>query len=125
MKPINLRVRLYVPNPEQFCNLVAHVQKGCQVQRKIIRSNITAPGSELIKFVPNGILQPGVKAPKWLQNEVRQFLEVATQVAQAYDTAGTLKETPSKTMTERAKTLLNERKAKAGVCQESTGEERG
>ena len=101
-RPKNLKVRLFVPNPGDFCRLKAIVTKGNEVQKKFIESDISAPGSQLLKFTPEGLLKPGEEAPSWLRLQVAMFYAVAKAVAREVDGAGLLKDTPSKQLTARA-----------------------
>lgn len=109
MRKANLLVRLYAPKEARFCRLRAYVSKGTAVKRKYILSDIAAPGNELSKFVPNGMLAPGEVAPEWLQKGIQEFYKAAQEVAQAFDVTGKLKETPSKDLTERVRALLQSR----------------
>lgn len=123
MRKPTLRVRLYAPKIPEFCRLRAYVSKGKAVPRKYITSEIVAPGSELNKFVPNGVLEPGAKAPEWLQKEIGLFMEATQEVAQAYDVTGNLKETPSKEMTDRVRAVIQAKRGEGSKVQ--TMEERG
>lgn len=113
MRKPTLRVRLYAPDEAQFYRLRAYVSKGKAVPKKYITSDISAPGNELFKFVPNGVLEPGAKAPEWLQKEISLFMEAAREVAQAYDITGTLQAAPSKEITDRVRALIQTRKQNA------------
>lgn len=110
MKKANLRVLLYAPKTERFCRLTAHIKKGSAINKKYIQSDITATGSELNKFAPDGSLREGANAPQWLIEEVKQFHTCCIKVASLYDLNGTLIDTPSRVLTDRVRQMLFENK---------------
>lgn len=119
-------VRLYAPNEARFYRLRAYISKGRAVTRKYVLSDISAPGSELAKFVPYGVLAPGVEAPEWLQKEVQTFYQATKEIAQGYDLNGELKEARSKDIADRVRGLVNLRKAiNADEIAPAVAEERG
>lgn len=101
-----LRVRLHVSKAKGFCRLKAHVCKGKEVSRKYILSDIAAPGSELAKFTPEGVLKPGEQTSYYLKMDVSLFYAVAKEVAEEAEGSGTLATIPSKQLTERARELF-------------------
>lgn len=121
MKKNYLKVRLFVPNPEGFCRLRAHITKGKEVPKKYITSDIAAQGRELLKFTETGEVKPGEFVPLWLKLEVAAFYAVANAVALEYDNAGKLKQTKSEELADRAKELLITSRLRVEVEQQGKG----
>lgn len=108
MKIARVRVRLFVPPPEQrYYRVRCLVRKSAEISRKSIESDISATGVDLHRFNADGTLRINETAPKWLQEEIKLFYSCSCIVAEECDKNGTLRDISSKDLTDKVRALVH------------------